>query len=362
MSSGTREARFSTATVSPQGQGWHWAPEALTQRKPGSVSDSQRNLIMLHSDTRTFLKHYLSRRIETDVRSIYRGLEPQTEIMRAATRMSRWIDTRRPRELTMEQKACVERDPEVQELIRRRDFLKRLLVGPMEQYKGTPEYHKLQKSKQDVINAKKRRAYTIRKEARQDFDDEQAVIDIERQLSGGAVDEDAKEMLATEECMLPEQIRLLDKLMTWPTSLSLEAEWRRRSEAINAVTAYCRVEEGGSRRGRKPKRLDQRVGRPASEHVNEEARSTSLLKATLEHLRQSTRPVACFLCYGNQNLPIDRRTKRYNRPQDLTRHFRDDHLERLEDGERIRCGFCDVKLEHKIHLRNHARIAHRTHS
>lgn len=108
----------------------------------------------------------------------------------------------------------------------------------------------------------------------------------ERQLSGGAVDEDAKEMLATEEDMVPEQICLLDKLMTWPTSLSLEAEWRRRSEAINAVTAYCGVEAGGSRRGRKPKRLDQDAGRLASE----EAQSTFPLKATLEHRRQATRP------------------------------------------------------------------------
>ncbi len=317
---------------------------------------------MLHSDTRTFLKHYLSRRIETDIQSIYRGLEPQTEIMRAATRMSRWIDTRRPRELTTEQKASIDRDPEVRELIRRRDHLKRLVVGPIAGCKGTRGYDKLQKSKQEVVKAKKRRTYALLKEVRQTFDDEQAVIDIERQLSGVAVDEDAKEMLATEEGMLPEQIFLLEKLMTWPTSSSLEAESRRRSEAINAVTAYCRVEEGGSRRGRKPKRLGQHVGQPASEPVNEEARSTSLLKAALEHLRQATRPVACFLCYGNQNLPIDRRIKRYNRPQDLTRHFRDDHLKRLEEGERIRCGFCEVKLEHKMHLQNHARMAHRTHS
>jgi Protein of unknown function (DUF3435) len=162
--------------------------------------------------------------------------------------------------------------------------------------------------------------------------------------------------------MLPEQIHLLDKLMTWPTSSSLEAEWRRRSEAINAVTAYCRVEEGGSRRGRKPKRLDQNTGRPASETVNEEAQSTLLLNTTVDHLRQAERPVACFLCYGNSKLSIYRRTKRYNRPQDLTRHFRQDHLERLNEKEPVGCGFCGVRLQHKMHLRNHAHTQHRTHS
>jgi Protein of unknown function (DUF3435) len=282
--------------------------------------------------------------------------------MRAATRMSRWIDTRRPRELTMEQKSSVERCPEVQELIQRRDHLKRLIAGPIERHKGTREYNKLQKLKQDITNAKKRQTYALLKEARHNFDDEQAVIDIEHQLSGGAVDKAVKETLATEEGMLPEQIHLLDKLMTWPTSLSLEAEWRRRSEAINAVTVYCHVEEGGSRRGRKSKQLDQHVGRLASKHVNEEVRSTTLLKATLEHLRQATRPVACFLCYGNQSLPIDRRTKKYTRPQDLTRHFRDDHLKRLDEGERIRYGVCEVKLEHRMHLWNYAFLSHRTHS
>jgi Protein of unknown function (DUF3435) len=250
----------------------------------------------------------------------------------------------------------------VQKLIQRRDYLKRFVVSPIEQYKGTREYNKLQKSKQDVINVRKRRTYALLKEARQAFDDDQMVIDIKRQLSGGAVDEDAKEMLATEEGMFPEQIHLLEKLMTWPTSLSLEAEWRRRSAAIDAVTAYCRVEEGGSRRGRKPKRSDQHAARPASEHVNKETLSTFLLDSTLEHLRQATRPVACFLCYGRKKLSIARRTKRYNRPQDLTRHFRQDHLDRLNKGERVKCGFCEVELQHKMHLRNHAHLKHRTHS
>jgi Protein of unknown function (DUF3435) len=158
----------------------------------------------------------------------------------------------------------------VQELIWRRDHLKRLVVSPIERCKGTREYNKLQKSKRDVINARKRRMFALLKTTRQAFDDEQAVIDIERQLSGAAVDDDAKEMLVTEEGMLPEQIQLLEKLMTWPSSLSLEDEWRRRSEAINAVTAFCRVEEGGSRRGRKPKRLDRYAGRPASQDINGE--------------------------------------------------------------------------------------------
>ena len=54
--------------------------------------------------------------------------------------------------------------------------------------------------------------------------------------------------------MPPEQICLLEKLFTWPTSHSLEDEWRRRNAATKAVTDYCPVLEGGPLRGR-PKRI-----------------------------------------------------------------------------------------------------------
>jgi Protein of unknown function (DUF3435) len=247
-------------------------------------------------------------------------------------------------------------------LIKKRNDLKRFVVDPIERYKSTREYNKFQMLKQDIIKARKRRMYALLKETRQAFDNEQAVIDIERQLSGGAVDNDVKKMVMTEENMLPEQIHLLKVLMTLPKSFSLEAEWRRRNQAINAVTVYCRVEEGGSRRGRKPKRLEQNSRQPASKMIIKEAQSTSLLDTTYKHLCQAERPVACFLCYGKLKLSIYRRTKRYNRPQDLTRHFRRDHLNQLKDKESVDCNFCKVRLQHKTHLQNHAHKVHRTHS
>jgi hypothetical protein len=37
----------------------------------------------------------------------------------------------------------------------------------------------------------------------------------------------------------------------WPTSLLVEAEWRRRNEAVGAVRMYCNVLEGGPRLGRR---------------------------------------------------------------------------------------------------------------
>ncbi|KAJ0418433.1 hypothetical protein BJY00DRAFT_302823 [Aspergillus carlsbadensis] len=50
----------------------------------GSISDSLRNLIMHHADTRTFLRYYLSRRINKNLPAIIRGLDLEDNLMRAA--------------------------------------------------------------------------------------------------------------------------------------------------------------------------------------------------------------------------------------------------------------------------------------
>jgi Protein of unknown function (DUF3435) len=104
-------------------------------------------------------------------------------------------------------------------------------------------------------NTRERLVYALRKRVREDFEHEQAVIDISRQLSGCAVDQDAKPALAPDEDMLPQQIHLLEKLMTWPMSLSLEDELRRRSEAIDAVRAYGFTHNFGVFRVSAPPRL-----------------------------------------------------------------------------------------------------------
>ncbi|KAF2184210.1 hypothetical protein K469DRAFT_689528 [Zopfia rhizophila CBS 207.26] len=63
--------------------------------KDGNISDALRNLIMQHADTRTFLRHYLSRRVTADTQAIIHGVAPQDDIMQAACRMSRWINPER---------------------------------------------------------------------------------------------------------------------------------------------------------------------------------------------------------------------------------------------------------------------------
>ncbi|CAG7940526.1 unnamed protein product [Penicillium salamii] len=84
-----------------------------------SVSEAQQNLIMKHADSRTFPKHYLPRHVDIDIQSVMNGRESNETLMRAITRMSQWIDTRRPRHLTPEQRASIGEHPEYIQAIRR---------------------------------------------------------------------------------------------------------------------------------------------------------------------------------------------------------------------------------------------------
>ncbi len=94
-----------------------------------------------------------------DTQAAYRGLKPQTALMRAASGMSRTIDPRRPRRLTLAQQAEVDRHPEVR-LLRRR--LKLLLQTFQEQKrsiastKGTPLYDHYRQAYQAHRNLKRR--------------------------------------------------------------------------------------------------------------------------------------------------------------------------------------------------------------
>lgn len=57
--------------------------------------------------------------------------------------------------------------------------------------------------------------------------------------------------LLRTDSMLPEQINVLGKLLTWPTCHSLDGEWQRRNAAVVAISQYCGHLEGGPLRGRK---------------------------------------------------------------------------------------------------------------
>ena len=71
-------------------------------------------LIMKHASPQTFLNHYHSLQLDTDMIRAICGLDLDVEMMRAVTWQSHWRDTRRPWYLTKQQRDQIEDHPDLE--------------------------------------------------------------------------------------------------------------------------------------------------------------------------------------------------------------------------------------------------------
>ncbi|PYH76328.1 hypothetical protein BO82DRAFT_407201 [Aspergillus uvarum CBS 121591] len=215
----------------------------------GWVSKEQHMLIMKHASPRMFLDHYHPLQLDTDMIRVIYGLDPDVELMRAVTRQSRWRDMRRPRYLTDQQRAQLEDHPELEEA-------RRNLSKIRAQYKKTQQpalRPRIQQLERNVRNTQKRLHRSLRHKIRKNFDEEQAFLNIEAQLSGTMVKEESKDESFLKDTIHPLQLHLVQSLLSYPISNSLEDEWNWRDTGAAAVVQYCDVLEGGLLKGR-PKR------------------------------------------------------------------------------------------------------------
>jgi hypothetical protein len=145
------------------------------------------------------------------MQNIMNGRDSNTTLMRAITRISQWIDKRRPQKLTDEQRASIREHPEYLAAVSQRDQQEIA-------YQENPSSQilsKLQQLRRKVLSTYNRLYEALRKKTREEFNRKQAVINIERQLSGTALnDEEAKEVLRTKDEMPPERIHLIEKLFS----------------------------------------------------------------------------------------------------------------------------------------------------
>ncbi|KAE8387097.1 C2H2 finger domain protein [Aspergillus alliaceus] len=302
----------------------------------GFVSDAQRNVVMAHASSRTFVEHYRPRQ-HTGMLEIVRGLNPDEEFARA----------RRPRYLTAAEKAAVEMDPELQSAIRWKVELKDRCA----QSNDPTLRALLEQQKRNVKNTRRRLSWRRRKEIRQEFSRKQAVIDIERQLTGAAAvnDELAREVLRKEFDMPPVHILLVETFFTWSTSDSLEDEWMRRNKAVMAGVQYCGFPEGGPLRGRPKSPASDNEGSiadpPTKKQKRPERPTVSAWEENVGAVKKKVaadKPSACFQCL-----------KEYSDVYGVKRHFKASHLQDRK------CNSCDLLLQHEMHLRRHAQEVHR---
>ncbi|KAJ5812297.1 hypothetical protein N7474_008598 [Penicillium riverlandense] len=143
----------------------------------------------VHADTRTFLNHYLLRHVDIDIQSVINGRESNKSLMRVITRMSRWIDTRRPRHLTTEQRASIYEHPEYVKAVRRLEEQTEIYIYDLS---------KQIRSRRNTLARDKLNMFSRLERALI-----QANIDIKRQLSRAAIDdEEAKDSLRIDSMLL----------------------------------------------------------------------------------------------------------------------------------------------------------------
>ena len=185
--------------------------------------------------------------------------------------------------------------------------------------------------------------------------------EVERQLSGVKVERDSKMTTFFSDETPPEQKHLIETVMLAPPGTTFDEEVSRRNNAINAVTVYCKFQEGETDKRQKrstglvkPKIITPTEGDQAVTDPAKQAIETAMLSVFKEK-----RPTICFLCLGNENLHLAKRVCSFSTPSDLGKHFRR-HLSKIEDGEKIECKVCKMSLEHKMHLQRHAVEIHGT--
>jgi hypothetical protein len=304
--------------------------------------------MLQHASIDTFIKHYLPRRVTADTRAIVSGYEPQHDLMRAACRMTRWIDPNRPQELTLAQSQSVNEHPRIRRLVAQREKWKRRFAGTATKQ---PSYRTLNR---EIVSERLRQRTALLKQLQKTWDLEHPVNEVELQLSGLKFDQDVKTTLDLADDMPPVQRRLAETMMTLPGT-TLEEEFCRRNAAINAVAAYCRFQEGGAAaqpRGRLPTRKASPI--PAKEAWHQ------AFNMAMQLVYQEKRPTICFLCLGNQNLQMSKRIHSFTTPGDLSKHFRRWHISNLKNGKEITCNLCNISLQDKMHLQNHAMKIHGT--
>jgi hypothetical protein len=276
------------------------------------------------------------------------GMEEDEIWDRALNNMNRNKDKRRPRFLDDTEKAFVESEPELQEAIRELDYLQDIY-----EQNPIPEFaSEVALAHKRVLNTRQRLRYKRLGQVRREFGPKQAVIDTNGQLDGTILPEDdAAEEVPLDDNMPVIQVTLVEKLTAVPTVWTLEGEWQRRSEGVDAIIPYCDFREGGPLRGRRKQKRsindDHAHGKALKKSTEEENNKFSSTKTKheqeQEHIRTAKKPLICFQC-----------GKKFTQHQSLLRHFRPKHL-----NDQV-CNFCADGMEYleRMHWQNHAAAVH----
>ncbi|KXH36374.1 C2H2 finger domain-containing protein [Colletotrichum salicis] len=260
------------------------------------------------------------------------------------------ISEHRPTGLTTEQSTSVAMHPTIRELT------KALRELPQ----GSKQYNQVKRARR---NEKQRHRRELKQRLRDEWTDKQATDDIERQIHGIGFDNPA-----TDNTCRPQGTaqRHLMKKLTAPIVTTLEGQYRRRDEAIEAVSTYYLVQEGCTMPWSRPRSTTEATVYCSASNPPKGGQLDLAIRSIFI-TNDKERPKRCFIYIGqaldltsDDKGRLDELTHKFYTSNNLTKHFRKKHLSKVADGDRTECKVYRLPLDHKMHLQNHAMRIHGT--
>lgn len=345
---------------------------------------------MDHSTSAIFERNYLSRMIRYDTQAAYLGNSHETDFIRAASRMNRWMDPRRPRKLSDEQREEIKREKEVRDLYDCKNQLLdeiREAYGPIAKAKGEGVYDDYVAVNRAIHSKFRMRERAVLKQSQADYDAEAPLKDIREQLAGSAEFLEPVSLSSTTKHAFVER-SCIAKAAFYDGSVFTAKDWfPRRLEIVNSLMALCALRERRPPRiylkrkatiesletqtkapSKSKKRklalecLEDQASTPP-ESASYDPSSDSCKPAGVQDFSIICSPYQCLFCIGSPDLPLDERLREYKNKFSLQRHIQRCGFRFIHSEEAIPCPHphprCDgVSLHGVMHFKNHAAKIH----
>ena len=339
-----------------------------------NANDPTRNLAMDHADGAIFQRNYLSRMIRYDIQAAYRGTDPKTELIRAAGRMSRLMDPRRPKKLADEQKENIRQEAAIKKL---RSQCEQLFYDIRNEFtfvyraKGKPIHDHYQKARLDAHGAIRARERAILIEIQARYDATMPLQDMQEQINGNTESIETQLTRDMVKYSFAERFRLADVFLTSRSKRQYNVT--DRAIFVDDLTSLCgRYETRVSNRKRKrspsikikvedtkAKEVESEVEEASTPEPDEPiAKCTRACDSPCAFIPVSCKPFQCLICIGRTELSIEDRLHNYGSKDSLKRHFHRTHR-KFNDNSVCPHPQCpDVYLELKSDFLNHAALTH----
>jgi len=352
------------------------------------VSDQQRNQILGHARSDTFLKHYISSNVVVDVQATFLGTASKSDLIKEIGKLCLRRDPNLPKRLSDEQRTQAHQHPDVVRAQKQKDALAQRLQDGFGSIKnGSKSPDGIQHTRvQSKLRALKLR--TERDAFAQILRQFHSAADLDHTVTQLNGEKPASKMLVPVPHVLEERRQLAHDLFQPATESSF-------AKMVDVMARLCSLFEGKDRRcnshegdfidqTNKPSACAQYPPPAVDEPLHsidsiepamdidtvkplEEAKSTKVVKpvksmkpaasSKVTKAKKSPTSLTCLFCYGN---PKRGRTQSLARSDSLRRHYLQVHFQYQVGPFPCPLPDCMKIIHDSDHFANHAVTMHKS--